>query len=156
MQSSSGQSVLDEIREQVEQGDRLGPDRVHADAFEALDPAFQRGQAEHRRRSGEEAVDAGRGPVIVGEGEGRGMAHPAAQRRHQPLLEMLGDVEEGGSARAAVQIFVAAADGELGSVAIEVERHRAGAVAEVPEGQSRPPPSPARSPAAMSKRKPAL
>ena len=55
------------------------------------------------------------GRVIVGEGEGLGMAHPAAQRRDQPLLQMLGDVEEGRRAGAAVQIFVAAADRELGA-----------------------------------------
>ena len=62
----------------------------------------------------------GAGTIIVGEGERRGMAHPAAQRREQPLLEMLGDVEEGRRAGAAVQIFVAAADRELGAVVVEV------------------------------------
>ena len=86
----------------------------------------------------------GGGRVIVGEGEGRGMAHPAAQRRDQPLLQMLGDVEEGRRAGAAVQIFVAAADRELGAGVVEVERHRADAVAEVPDGQSRRPPAPGR------------
>ena len=86
----------------------------------ALERRFERGEAEHRRRAGQEAVDAGRRAVIVGEGEGLGMAHPAAQRREQPLLQMLGDIEEGRRAGPAVQIFVAAADRELGAVAVEV------------------------------------
>ena len=99
----------------------------------ASSAAFERGEAEDRRRAGEEAVDAARRHVIVGEGERLGMAHPAAQRRHQPLLKMLGDVEEGRGAGAAVQIFVAAADGELGAGLVQVKRHRADAVAEIPE-----------------------
>ena len=86
----------------------------------ASSAAFERGEAEDRRRAGEEAVDAGGGRVIVDEGEGLGMAHPAAQGRDQPLLQMLGDVEEGRRARAAVQIFVAAADRELGARLVEV------------------------------------
>ena len=54
-----------------------------------------------------------RGPIIVVEGERLGMAHPALQRVAELVLQPLGDVEEGRRAGPAVQIFVAAADGEV-------------------------------------------
>src|SRR3546814_21083565 len=63
------------------------------------------------------------------------MAHPAAQIGDEPFLQMLGDIEEGWRAGSAVQIFIAAADRQLGPGPIEVDRHGADAVAEVPEGR---------------------
>src|SRR3546814_21188045 len=104
--------------------------------IEALDSTLQRQQAQHRRGAGKEAGDAGGGLVIVGEGKGGGMAHPAAQIGDEPFLQMLGDIEEGWRAGSAVQIFIAAADRQLGSRPIAVDRHGAYAVAEVPEGRT--------------------
>ena len=75
------------------------------------------------------------GPVIVVEGERLGVAHPALQRDCKLVLQPLGDVDESRRAGAAVQIFVAAADGEVAAGAIEIELDRAGAVRQVPHGQ---------------------
>ena len=74
-------------------------------------------------------------PVIVVEREGLGMAHPALKRGAQLVLQPLGDEDEGRRARAAVQIFVAAADREVAAGAVEVELDRAGAVRQVPDRQ---------------------
>ncbi len=63
------------------------------------------------------------------------MAHPAADRVGERGLEAFGDVEESGRARAAVQIFVGAADREVDVGGGDIERDGADAVAEVPEHQ---------------------
>lgn len=86
-----------------------------------------------RRRARQEAVDAGGRPIIGGKIKRCGKAHPAAQRRQQPVLEMLGDIEESRGAGSAVEIFVAAPDRKLDSVPVELQRYGAGAVAEVPD-----------------------
>ena len=61
------------------------------------------------------------------------MAEPARERLLEGLLQAPGDVEEGGCPRAAVEIFIAAADREIGSAAVECYRHSTCAVAEVPQ-----------------------
>lgn len=48
---------------------------------------------------------------------------------------MLGNVQERWRSRAAIQIFVAAPDCQLDAVAIEMQRHRACAVAKIPNGK---------------------
>ena len=50
-------------------------------------------------------------------------------------LEIAADVKEGRRARAAVEIFVATADGQIGAVRAEVDRDRAGRMAEIPQRQ---------------------
>ena len=67
------------------------------------------------------------------------MAHPALQRRLKLFLKPLGDIDEGRRAGSAVQIFVAAADGEVAAGAIEVELDRSGAVRQVPQRSALPP-----------------
>ncbi len=59
--------------------------------------------------------DATGRPVVVDEGERLGMAHPALQRIGELVLQLLRDVDEGRRAGPAVQIFVAAPDGEFGA-----------------------------------------
>ena len=98
-------------------------------------PASSAASARIDGRAGQEVEDAARGPVIVDEGERLGMAHPALERDWQLVLQPLGDVEEGRRAGSAVQIFVAAADGEVAAGAVEIELDRAGAVRQVPHDQ---------------------
>src|SRR6187401_3401617 len=48
---------------------------------------------------------------------------------------MLGDKQESRRARPAVEIFIAAADGEVGAGPVEIETKSAGAVRQVPDRQ---------------------
>ena len=105
-----------------------------------VDPAFERRQREHRRRAADEARHAGGRAVVGGELERRGVPEPARQRL-PPLLPIhprgvagMGP-DERRRARSAVQVLVAAADGEIGRVAGEIDRHRAGRVRQVPDRQ---------------------
>ena len=50
------------------------------------------------------------------------MAEPAGQRLAPLSLQTPGDEEEGGRPRPAIEIFVAAADREIGIAAGEVDR----------------------------------
>ncbi len=63
------------------------------------------------------------------------MAEPAGERLAGLLLPALGHEQEGRRARPAVQIFVAAADREIGPGGVQLDRERAGAVRQIPERQ---------------------
>ena len=66
------------------------------------------------------------------------MAEPAGERLPQPGQMPRRDIDEGRRAGAAIEVFVAAADGEIGVAAVEVDRQRAGAVARGPRSSARP------------------
>ena len=108
---------------------------AHGDVGERIKACAKRRQREDRRRAGEKARDARDWPVVVGEGERLGMAHPALERGAQLILQSLGDEDVRRCAGAAVQIFVAAANGEVAAAAVEVEFDRARAVRQVPDSQ---------------------
>jgi len=61
------------------------------------------------------------------------MAHPARQRRVDRIDEIGPHMDEGGRARPAIEELVAAPHGEFGCCPREIERHRAGAVSEIPD-----------------------
>ena len=63
------------------------------------------------------------------------MSVPAGERLVEVVLVAVGDVEERRGARAAVEVLVAAADGEVGLVRVEPDVEHARRVAEVPAGQ---------------------
>ena len=63
------------------------------------------------------------------------MAEPAGERLVECRLQRAADEQEGRCARSAVQVLVAAADREIDAGAVDVERHRAGAVRQVPQHQ---------------------
>ena len=123
------------FRHDVPQGRALRPHRGAIDPGPEIEAHLQRRHPEHRGRSRQPALHAGGGNVAVGEGERLGMAHPARQRRGEAVLPARRDVEIGGRAGAAVQIFVGAAHREVGAGAVQVDRDRAGRVAEVPQHQ---------------------
>ena len=83
----------------------------------------------------EPALHALGGAVAVLEREGGGVAHPAGEGVGQRRLMALRDIGEGGSAGAAVEIFVGAADRHVGVGGGEIERDRADTVAQIPEDQ---------------------
>ena len=70
-----GQALAEEFGQRL----RLGIEAIDADFGDEIDPHLQRGKAEDRRRAAQQFLDAGRRLVIVAEGEGRGVPHPAGQ-----------------------------------------------------------------------------
>ena len=63
------------------------------------------------------------------------MAHPARQRLGQRIVMTLSDISEGRRAGATVQIFIPAADREIRPAPIEIDRHRADRMRQIPEDQ---------------------
>ena len=63
------------------------------------------------------------------------MAEPAPDRLVQARLQFLAHVDERRRAGPAVQVLVAAADGEVGAARLQGHGHRAGRMAHVPEDQ---------------------
>src|SRR5579872_4162123 len=59
-----------------------------------IDTYFQRHQSQHRRRSGEEAVDVGRGLVFAGESKRLFMPEPAGNGRAKLFLQTARDIQE--------------------------------------------------------------
>ena len=100
-----------------------------------VDRDLERQQAEHRWRPGQLAGDAVCRPVVRLEGEGRRMSHPARDRVTQLLLQAGRDKDICGCPRPAVQVLVTTADRQVDLGAVEIDRHRAGAVREVPQHQ---------------------
>ncbi len=85
--------------------------------------------------TGEEAANAFGGLKIVDKCEWLSMAHPALEWVRKLVLQTLGHIDECRSSRAAVQIFVSAADGEVATAVLEVELDRPGAVRKIPNAQ---------------------
>ena len=77
--------------------------------------------------------NAGGRPVAGLEREGSRVAHPAGQGWDALGMVALRREQEGRGSRSAVEILVAAADREIGAAAIQVHRHGAGAVRQIPQ-----------------------
>ena len=106
---------------------------THVDALENVQRGVERGHGEDRRRAGAQAVDGRRRPIAEFESEGRRMAHPARQGRRDARLQIRPDIDEGWRAGSAIQIFVAAADSEIGSATGKIDRECASRMGEVPD-----------------------
>ncbi len=136
LEAVTGASFDNQAHEGFRQRQRLAAQRVDAaqrlGGEHGVDAAFQRGHRDHRRRAAKVACDAGCRCVVRREGKRRGVAHPAGQRLPEAIRMARMHPDEGGRARAAVQVLVAATDGEVGVLALQVHRHGAGAVGEVP------------------------
>ena len=61
------------------------------------------------------------------------MAPPPGDGLQRLPLMPFGREQEGGRAGAAVQIFIGAADRKIGIAAVQIDRHRPGAVAQIPD-----------------------
>ena len=85
----------------------------------------------------QEAADAGRRRVDRPHQERVLGAHPALDRLGECVEVALGDVAVGRGARAAVEVLVGAADRQVGLPRVELDRHRAARVREVPQARAR-------------------
>jgi len=83
--------------------------------------------------AGEEALRAGRGGVVETEVEGFGLTPPTPDGRGEFFLDVFVDVEKSGRAGSAVEIFVGAADGEVGVALIEFDGEGADGVTQIPK-----------------------
>src|SRR4051794_37589411 len=90
---------------------------------------------EQRRGADAGALDARRWLVVAAHLERAGVAVPARQRLVEVALVARCDVDERWGAGSAVEVLVAAADGEVGAPRVEVDLEDARGVAEIPAGQ---------------------
>jgi len=81
------------------------------------------------------ASSTSRAVVGIGEGEGRGMTKPAFEGLRIGRKMPGRDIDEGRSARPTIEIFVAAADGEIGIGGGQTDRQCAGGMRQIPDGE---------------------
>ena len=65
-------------------------------------------------RTDPHALDARSGAIVEVKGERRVMTHPAGERRPRRIGVLRRDIDESRRARTGIEIFVGAADGEIG------------------------------------------
>ena len=121
--------------EQGTERHRFRPRRVSAGTRGEIKAGLRRDHRQNRLRAGEQPADAVGGHIVAVECERRAVAPPARQRLVECGVVAGGGIGEPRAAGAAVEIFVGAADGEIGVAGVEVDGHRAGAVAQVPHRQ---------------------
>ena len=85
--------------------------------------------------AGHEPADAGDRVVGRPHGELVLLAEPALHRLVQLFLQVSPDIEERGRPGAGVEVLVGAPDRQVGAAPVEVHRHRAGGVAQIPQHQ---------------------
>ncbi len=137
------QRCLDQRDEQVGQRQRLGAQRRHRRRSEAAAastvsrPHSSAGQREDRLRAAQVARDARRPAGSAGvNSKGAAWPHQPASGCSKRLGVARVHPDEGRRAGAAVEVLVAAADREVGVARrCSVDRHRAGAVRQVPDRQ---------------------
>ena len=117
------------------EGERFAPDPGQPRLLDHVEHVVQRHHAEHRRCAAEEPAHTVSGHESVSHREHVCRAHPTLDGLVQFGLQPARDVGESGSARPAVEILVAAADGDIDVPGIEFRRHDARRVAEIPEHQ---------------------
>ena len=144
----AGAARVDERDEQIGQRDRLAAHapRCRPTASAASTVSTPHSSAASDRIGGvpqrKRAMPA-RGPIVGRERERIGVAEPAGERLppalgvHAPRVPRMGP-DERRRAGPAVQVLVAAADGEVGgrgrrAVAMEMHRHGAGRVRQIPD-----------------------
>ena len=136
-QAVAGTARLHQFDEQIGQRQRLGAQGRHAaerlGGQQGVEPAVQRRHADDGLGAAQVARDAGGGLVVGRELERRGVAPPAGQRLPEAVGVPGVHPDKGRRAGAAVEVFVAAADGEIGLRAGQVHRHGTRAVRQVPD-----------------------
>src|SRR6185437_11737524 len=91
------------------------------------------GYSDDLGRAGGEPFDALDGVVHRSHRELVALAEPAPDRLAQPVLQLAAYVEDRGGAWPGVDVLVGAADREVGTARVELDRHRADRVAQVPQ-----------------------
>ncbi len=130
-----GAGGLDPGDEAVGQRQRAGAQVGHLHLIPDVERGVERGELQDRRGADPHPLDPAAGAVVAVEGEGRLVAQPAGQGRASDLGVPRGDVDEGRAAGAGVEVFVGAADREIGPAASDVDRQRAGGMGEIPDDQ---------------------
>ncbi len=128
-------AFLDQFDEELGQRHRLGAHRGHVGLQRHVQPALHQRHRQDGLRAAQEAADAMCRLVCGGHVERAVVAPPSRQRLPEAVLVTLGHPDEGRRARAAVQVLVGAADGEVSLRGAQVHRHRTGRVGEVPDRQ---------------------
>ncbi len=132
-------ALFHQADEQVRQRQRFRAQRLHSAqrlrGGEHVQPALQCREADDGLGAAQVTGDAGGWLVFRRERERRCVAPPARQRLPETvgMARMYPDERRG--ARAAIEVFVAAADREVRTRGAQVHRHRAGAVREVPHAE---------------------
>lgn len=126
---------FDERDERVGQRQRLAADRLHVGLQEHVEPAFDHRHRHDRLRAAQKACDARVRRERRLHRERRAVAPPAGQRLREMRVMAMRHPHERRRAGAAVQVFVRAADRAVGTRAVQVDRHRAGGVGEIPQHQ---------------------
>jgi hypothetical protein len=129
---------VDQAQEQIRHPLRFRANLSHIRPRRDLDSDLERGHRQNRRGAAEMPLDSRRRAVVRVESERGLVTHPSGERGTDSFLVPLRHVEKSGRARAPVQVLVAAADGEVDVVSVEVERNGAGAMAQVPEDEGAP------------------
>src|SRR5258707_14141310 len=113
-QAEPGTGLNDALGEEPAERERFRAHRGKVRLEGEIDADFQRGEAEDGRCADDRRGDPRRRAVIRIEGEWCGVAEPAGEWRAELGLQPLGYVEEGRCPRPALEILVAAANGEIG------------------------------------------
>lgn len=135
LQRQARAACFDERDERVGQRERLAADRVHVGLQEHVEPAFDHRHRHDRLRAAQEACDARIGREAGLHRERCAVAPPAGQRLREVRVMTMRHPHEGGRTGAAVQVLVRAADRAVRACAVQVDRHRAGRVREIPQHQ---------------------
>ncbi len=121
--------------EEVGERQRLGAQGGHRRLREDVEPAFHHRHRRDRLRAAQEAADAGIGVVARLHRERPRMAPPAGQRLPEAFAQRGRHPHEGRRARAAIQVFVGAADGVIRAACVQVNGHSARRMRQIPDGQ---------------------
>ncbi len=110
-----------QIDEELAQRHGLPAQHLQVDAIPHVQGGIERGERQDGLRAALVAGNASRRAITELEGERRGMAPPARQRRLNPVLQVRAHIKKGGRTRPAVQILVGAAQREIGIGAAEID-----------------------------------
>ena len=135
LQAVGGATTFDQRNEQVSQGQGLSPQAHHVGLGKNLQATFHHGQRGNRLRTAEVAGNAGAGGVGGLHGELPGMPEPPGQRLAHHIHQRRVDPHKRLGARSAVEVFVGAANRIIRIGLMQVDRHRARRMRQVPDAQ---------------------
>ncbi len=128
-----GQVLVDPLDRVLGECNRFGAHRIHPDLVDQGDHVAHRLESDHGRGATEPAAHPFSGLVALPHLERFTAAEPSLNRLAQLTLEVATHLDERGRARSAVQVLVAAADGEVDAPVVERCQHGADRVREIPD-----------------------
>ena len=124
---------LDLGNELLRKFDGTAADVGHLDPVERVERRIQHRHLDDRRRANAHPADALAGSVVEIEGERRGVPEPARQSRANLIDQVGPDMDKTGGAGSAIEVFVGAADGDVGVAGSQIDRQCAGRMRQVPD-----------------------